>query len=303
MLPTPPVILSPCALATVPQNPHSTTGKPTSSGKNLIPYVYPCYQNNYPRTKIFKRFILPYLCPVMVLRLIHDWQEALASEFKQDYFQDLRSFVRREYSLYTCFPEPDKIFNAYNLCPPARAKVVIIGQDPYHEPGQAQGLCFSVADGTPRPPSLVNIFRELQSDTGCPPPLTGDLTSWAEQGVFLLNATLSVRIHQANSHAGHGWERFTDATIRYLNDRRQPIVFILWGSYAQRKAMFVDERRHLVLRSAHPSPLSAFHGFFGNHHFTLTNHFLRRQGVEPVRWASVCRSRLSQDTLFTDNDP
>ena len=218
-----------------------------------------------------------------------EWEAALAPEFSKPYFQELRSFVNHEYSVGTCFPPARQVFNAYNLCPPSRVKVVIIGQDPYHEPGQAQGLCFSVADGTPLPPSLVNIFKELQSDTLCPPPRTGDLSSWARQGVFLLNATLSVRIHQANSHAGHGWEQFTDATIRYLAALPQPLVFILWGSYAQRKAEFVDTARHLVLRSAHPSPLSAHRGFFGNHHFTLANDFLKQHGIAPIRWDSICQ--------------
>ena len=176
------------------------------------------------------------------------------------------------------------IFNAFNLCPFEQVKVVIIGQDPYHEEGQAQGLCFSVPTGIQIPPSLVNIYKEIHDDTGAPIPTSGDLTRWAEQGVLLLNATLTVRAHQAGSHQRQGWEQFTDAVIRILNKERTGLVFILWGSYAIGKKTFIDSSRHLVLTSPHPSPLSAHRGFFGNHHFSLANHYLEQQGKTPIQW-------------------
>ncbi len=212
------------------------------------------------------------------------WAEKLAAEFAAPYFETLVRFVREEYAAHTCFPPGPQIFNAFNLCPFDRTKVVIIGQDPYHERGQAEGLCFSVADGVPLPPSLLNIFREMAADTGHPVPASGSLRRWAEQGVLLLNATLTVREHAAASHAGHGWETFTDAAIRRLAAEREGLVFILWGSYAQKKSALIDESRHLVLRSAHPSPLSAYRGFFGNHHFTLANDYLVRHGQTPIVW-------------------
>lgn len=172
----------------------------------------------------------------------------------------------------------------FNLCPYDKAKVVIIGQDPYHGPGQAHGLCFSVNDGVPFPPSLQNIFKEIQTDLGTPVPQSGNLTRWAEQGVLLLNATLTVRAHQAGSHQRQGWEEFTDAAIKALAEGREHLVFILWGSYAQKKGAFIDRSRHLVLASAHPSPLSAFHGFFGNKHFSLANAYLEQHGETPINW-------------------
>ena len=178
----------------------------------------------------------------------------------------------------------NQIFNAFNLCPFNAVKVVIIGQDPYHEPGQAEGLCFSVADGVRFPPSLQNIFKEIESDLGRPQPSSGSLRRWAEQGVLLLNATLTVRAHQAASHAGHGWETFTDAAIRALAEEREHLVFMLWGSYAQKKGAFINRSRHLVLSSAHPSPLSAYRGFFGNHHFSRANDFLVQHGETPIVW-------------------
>ena len=183
-----------------------------------------------------------------------------------------------------CYPPGRQIFNAFNLCPFDKVKVVILGQDPYHEEGQAEGLCFSVADGVAFPPSLQNIFKEIADDLGRPVPASGSLRRWAEQGVLLLNATLTVRAHQAGSHQGHGWEEFTDAVIRHLATERDGLVFILWGSYAQKKGAFIDRSRHLVLQSAHPSPLSAYRGFFGNHHFSLTNDYLVRQGKKPIEW-------------------
>ena len=220
------------------------------------------------------------------------WQQVLQEEFDKPYFEQLTTFVRQEYAAGTCYPPGRLIFNAFNLCPFNKVKVVLIGQDPYHGPGQAHGLCFSVPDGVQFPPSLQNIFKEIQADQACPElsrrstpmPTTGNLTRWAQQGVLLLNATLTVRAHQAGSHQGKGWEEFTDAAIRVLAQRRNHLVFILWGAYAQKKGAFIDRARHLVLSSAHPSPLSAWHGFFGNHHFTLTNDYLIQHGKQPILW-------------------
>lgn len=212
------------------------------------------------------------------------WRRQLQTEFDKPYFAELVAFVKREYATRTVFPPARLIFNAFNQCPFTDVKVVLIGQDPYHERGQAQGLCFSVADGVPFPPSLVNIFKEIETDTGTPVPQNGDLTRWARQGVLLLNATLTVREHEAGSHQRHGWEEFTDAVIRILSERKDNMVFILWGSYAQGKAQLIDGGRHCILRSAHPSPLSAYRGFFGNHHFTQTNAYLRVHGKEEIVW-------------------
>lgn len=220
----------------------------------------------------------------MAVRIEPSWAERLQGDFAQPYFQRLTEFVRQEYKAGPCYPPGDKIFAAFDLCPFDKVKVVILGQDPYHEPGQAEGLCFSVADGVPQPPSLVNIFKEIQDDLGIPAPASGSLRRWAEQGVLLLNATLTVRAHQAASHQRQGWEEFTDAVIRHLATERTGLVFILWGSYAQRKGSFIDRKRHLVLQSAHPSPLSAYRGFFGNHHFSLANRFLEQQGLAPINW-------------------
>lgn len=220
----------------------------------------------------------------MDIRIESSWKERLAEEFEKEYFVRLTTFVRREYSEHTIYPPGRLIFNAFDLCPFDRVKVVIIGQDPYHGPGQAHGLCFSVSDGVPPPPSLVNIFKEIQSDLGQPLPSSGNLTRWAEQGVLLLNATLTVRARQAGSHQRQGWEQFTDAVIRLLATERRHLVFILWGAYAQKKGALVDPSRHLVLSSAHPSPLSAWNGFFGNRHFSLANEYLVQNGQEPIRW-------------------
>ena len=205
-------------------------------------------------------------------------------EFEKDYFRTLTDFVKSEYSQYQIFPPGKLIFNAFNLCPFDKVKVVIIGQDPYHGPGQAHGLCFSVNDGVPFPPSLVNIFKEIKADIGTDAPATGNLTRWAEQGVLLLNATLTVRAHQAGSHQNRGWETFTDAAIRALAEEKENLVFILWGSYAQKKGAFIDRNKHLVLTSAHPSPLSAYNGFFGNKHFSRTNDYLKTHGKTEIAW-------------------
>jgi uracil-DNA glycosylase len=212
------------------------------------------------------------------------WKEQLAAEFDKPYFQQLTASVRSEYRQTTCYPPGPLIFNAFNLCPFDQVKVVLIGQDPYHEPGQAMGLCFSVNEGIMFPPSLQNIFKEISDDIGTPIPASGDLTRWAKQGVMLLNATLTVREHQAGSHQGRGWETFTDAVIQTLAREREHLVFILWGSYAQRKGAFIDRSRHLVLQSAHPSPLSAYRGFFGNKHFSQANAYLQAHGIEPIKW-------------------
>ena len=221
---------------------------------------------------------------IMNVKIEQSWKDALGSEFNKDYFIKLTDFVRGEYlSGKTVFPEPKNIFNAFNLCPLNQVKVVIIGQDPYHEPGQAHGLCFSVLPPTPLPPSLQNIYKEIESDIGRKSKTNGDLTSWATQGVLLLNSTLTVQAHLAASHAGRGWEQFTDAVIRVLSTREN-IVYILWGSFAQKKASFVDENKNLILKSAHPSPLSAYRGFFGNHHFSRANDYLIQCGKTPIDW-------------------
>lgn len=220
----------------------------------------------------------------MNVQIEESWKQVLTPEFDKDYFIRLTEFVRREYQTTTVYPPGKLIFNAFNLCPYNKVKVVIIGQDPYHGPGQAHGLCFSVNDGIPFPPSLQNIFKEIHDDLGTPIPTTGNLTRWAEQGVLLLNATLTVRAHQAGSHQRQGWEEFTDAAIRALAENREHLVFILWGAYAQKKGAFIDRNKHLVLTSVHPSPLSAYHGFFGNKHFSHANEYLIQHGEEPIKW-------------------
>lgn len=218
----------------------------------------------------------------MDVKIEESWKVRLQTEFEKPYFKTLTDFVRNEYQQTTIFPPGKFIFNAFNLCPFHRVKVVIIGQDPYHGPGQAHGLCFSVNDGIPFPPSLVNIFKEIKSDLGKEIPISGNLTHWAEQGVLLLNATLTVRAHQAGSHQRKGWEEFTDAAIRLLAEEREHLVFILWGAYAQKKGAFIDRNKHLVLTSAHPSPLSAYQGFFGNKHFSQANAYLASHGIQPI---------------------
>ena len=220
----------------------------------------------------------------MEVRIDQSWKDHLQTEFDKPYFRTLTDFVRQEYGHATVYPPGKLIFNAFDLCPFDKVKVVIIGQDPYHEPGQAHGLCFSVQDGVQFPPSLRNIFKEISDDLGKPVPESGDLTRWARQGVLLLNATLTVRAGQAGSHQGKGWEEFTDAVIRELNSSRDGLVFILWGGYAKKKGAIIDRSRHLVLSSAHPSPLSAYNGFFGNHHFSQANQWLVNHGKTPVDW-------------------
>ena len=208
----------------------------------------------------------------------------LQREFEQDYFCNLVAFVKQEYASGTVFPPGNEIFAAFDATPFDRVKVVIIGQDPYHGERQANGLCFSVADGIQFPPSLQNIFKEIHDDIGTEIPTSGDLTRWAKQGVLLLNATLTVRAHCAGSHQGKGWEIFTDAVIRHLAENREHLVFMLWGSYAIKKGAFIDRNRHCVLTSPHPSPLSAYRGFFGNHHFSKANAYLQSHSIEPIKW-------------------
>lgn len=220
----------------------------------------------------------------MKVKIEESWHRQLSDEWDKDYFAQLAAWVREEYSRGKVFPPASRIFAAMDTTPFDAVKVVILGQDPYHDDGQANGLCFSVAPGVKMPPSLINIFKEVESDTGAPFPADGDLSRWARQGVLLLNSILTVRAHQAASHRDRGWERFTDAVIKRLATEREGIVFMLWGSYAIKKGAFIDRNRHLVLESAHPSPLSAYRGFFGNRHFSRANEYLIRNGREPVKW-------------------
>lgn len=220
----------------------------------------------------------------MNVRIEESWRTRLQPEFDKPYFERLTDFVRKEYAAGKVYPPAKLIFNAFDSCPFNKVKVVIIGQDPYHEPGQAHGLCFSVNSGVPFPPSLKNIFKEISDDLSIPEPTDGNLERWASQGVLLLNATLTVRAHQAGSHQGKGWEEFTDSVIHALNDEREHLVFMLWGAYAQRKGEFIDRNRHLVLTSPHPSPLSAHRGFFGNKHFSRANEYLVQHGESPIKW-------------------
>ena len=214
----------------------------------------------------------------------NDWLQELEPEFHKPYYKELYQFVRSEYSTAQIFPPADDIFNAFHFTPLSEVKVVILGQDPYHNVGQAHGLCFSVKPGTDIPPSLVNIYKELQDDLGCPIPNNGYLTKWAKQGVLLLNTVLTVRAHMANSHRGKGWEEFTDAAIRALNKQDRPIVFILWGSPAQQKKKMLNNPKHLILEAPHPSPLSAYRGFFGSKPFSKTNAYLTQNGITPIDW-------------------
>lgn len=220
----------------------------------------------------------------MDVKIEPSWKEALKDEFGKDYFGKLTDFVKTEYSSKQIFPAGSQIFNAFDQCPFDKVKVVIIGQDPYHGPGQAHGLCFSVNDGVPFPPSLLNIFKEIERDLSIPYPQSGNLTRWAQQGVLLLNATLTVEAHKAGSHQGKGWETFTDAAIRKLATEKQNIVFMLWGSYAQQKGAMIDASKHLVLKSVHPSPLSAYRGFIGCGHFSQANQFLEAKGLDKIHW-------------------
>lgn len=220
----------------------------------------------------------------MDVRIAEDWKEILAPEFEKPYFEQLTGFVRAEYASHRIFPQGRNIFRAFDKCPFDRLKVVIIGQDPYHGEGQANGLCFSVNDGVQFPPSLQNIFQEMHDDVGAPIPESGNLDRWAEQGVLLLNAVLTVRAHEAASHAGRGWETFTDAVVRAIAERKSGIVYMLWGNYAQRKGAIADPSRNLILKAVHPSPLSAYRGFLGSHHFSQANEYLIKTGREPIRW-------------------
>lgn len=220
----------------------------------------------------------------MNVKIEESWKAQLQKEFGKPYFDELTAFVRQEYANKKVYPPAGLIFNAFDKCPFNEVKVVIVGQDPYHEPGQAHGLCFSVTDEVALPPSLMNIYKEIHADLGKPIPRSGNLERWAEQGVLLLNATLTVQAHRAGSHQGKGWELFTDAAIRQLALVRENLVFILWGAYAQRKGAEIDTNRHLVLKSPHPSPLSAHRGFFGNKHFSKANEYLQAHGKQPIDW-------------------
>jgi uracil-DNA glycosylase len=220
----------------------------------------------------------------MDVKIEKTWKSRLENEFDKDYFLRLTAFVREEYKTRTIYPEGKHIFQAFESCPFDQTRVVILGQDPYHEPGQAHGLCFSVREGVANPPSLQNMFKEIRSDEGYEPLKSGNLERWAKQGVLLLNATLTVRAQQAGSHQNKGWETFTDAAIHALAKEKEGLVFLLWGAYAQKKGAFIDEEKHLVLKSAHPSPLSAHRGFLGNHHFSKTNEYLLNRGQTPIDW-------------------
>ena len=221
----------------------------------------------------------------MDVKIEESWKELLAGEFEKPYFAELIHFVKEEYAHTRIYPPGKLIFNAFNHCPVGNTKVVILGQDPYHGPGQAHGLSFSVPEGIEQPPSLQNIFKEIHNDLGTPIPTSGNLERWSDQGVLLLNATLTVRAHQAGSHQNKGWETFTDAVIRLIAEKKEHLVFMLWGAYAQRKGAFIDTNRHLVLKSAHPSPLSANRGgWFGNHQFSKANQYLQEHGMTPIQW-------------------
>jgi uracil-DNA glycosylase len=218
------------------------------------------------------------------LAIEESWKKELVDEFSATYFFDLKSFLIEEKKKFTVYPPGSDIFNAFNFTPFSHVKVVIIGQDPYHGPGQAHGLCFSVPAGVEIPPSLQNIFKEINNDLKIPVPKHGNLESWARQGVLLINATLTVRARQAGSHQRKGWEQFTDAAIKKLSERRKNLVFLLWGNYAIAKRNLIDQSKHLILASPHPSPLSASRGFFGNRHFSLTNEYLQKHKIEPISW-------------------
>ncbi len=212
------------------------------------------------------------------------WRDVLSSEWEKPYFKRLEDFVKDQYGRRECYPPFDKIFEAFRLCPWEKTRVVLLGQDPYHEPGQAMGLSFSVPMGVKLPPSLRNIFKELMDDVQCPLPFGGDLTKWAEQGVLLLNSTLTVEKGKAGSHFNHGWEQFTDMVIRSVSEKKAHAVFLLWGNYARKKSGLIDGNKHLILESPHPSPLSAYQGFFGNHHFSRANAYLEECGMKPINW-------------------
>ncbi|MFN8333788.1 MAG: uracil-DNA glycosylase [Cyclobacteriaceae bacterium] len=220
----------------------------------------------------------------MDVKIAISWKSQLAEEFQKPYFEQLTAFVKSEYQTHTVYPPGKEIFRAFDECDFANVKVVILGQDPYHGPGQANGLCFSVHEGVRVPPSLVNIFKEIHADLGKPIPASGELERWAEQGVLLLNATLTVRAASPGSHQNKGWETFTDAVIKKISDEKQNVVFLLWGAYAQKKGEIIDRNKHLVLMSAHPSPFSADRGFFGCKHFSKANAYLKSMGLKEIEW-------------------
>jgi uracil-DNA glycosylase len=220
----------------------------------------------------------------MSIKIEPSWYKKLFTAFSEPNFSGLSSFVKSEYARGTVYPNPKNIFRAFDMCPFEKVKVVILGQDPYHGHGQANGLCFAVDNGVATPPSLKNIFKEIESDIGRPANAVADLLYWAKQGVLLLNATLTVRASQAGSHQGKGWEEFTDSAVRALSEERENLVFILWGNYAKQKGAHIDRAKHLVLESAHPSPLSATNGFFGNKHFSETNTYLEKHNIKPIDW-------------------
>lgn len=221
----------------------------------------------------------------MQVKIEPSWKEHLQEEFKKPYFSELSSFVRNAYSSETIYPPPKEVFRAFGICPFEKVEVVILGQDPYHGVGQANGLSFAVYDGIPLPPSLQNIFKEIELEYGEPlKTRNGDLSRWAKQGVLLLNATLTVKARSAGSHQGKGWEEFTDAAVKALSDQREHVVFMLWGNYAKQKGAHIDRQKHLVLEAAHPSPFSAHHGFFGCGHFKKANEYLKAQGKQPIDW-------------------
>jgi uracil-DNA glycosylase len=220
----------------------------------------------------------------MEIKIEEGWKQLMHDEFEKEYFKTLTEFVKEEYRTQQIFPPASKIFNAFDLCPLDNTRVVILGQDPYHDVNQAHGLCFSVNDGVKIPPSLVNIYKEIEADLGIKAPRSGNLERWARQGVLLLNATLTVRAHQAGSHQKKGWETFTDSVIKHLAAEKENIVFLLWGAYAIRKSAFINPQKHLILTSVHPSPLSAHRGFLGNKHFSKTNEFLRSKGLPEIQW-------------------
>ena len=231
-----------------------------------------------------QKLLTPTQVQMADVRIAEDWKSVLKEEFTKPYFDELVEFVKAEYASTTVFPAGRNIFRAFDKCPLDRLKVVIIGQDPYHGEGQANGLCFSVSEGVPFPLSLQNILKEVHDDTGAEMPSSGELDRWAEQGVLLLNAVLTVRAHEAASHAGKGWERFTDAVVRAIAERKEGVVYMLWGNYAQKKGAIADPERNLILRAVHPSPLSAYRGFFGCRHFSMANDYLVKQGKEPINW-------------------
>ncbi len=220
----------------------------------------------------------------MDVKIEQSWKKLLKDEFEKEYFKNLTDFVKQEYKTRTIYPPGKDIFKAFDLCPVDKTKVIIIGQDPYHGKGQAHGLCFSVKDGVKIPPSLRNIYKELNDDIGKEIPKTGNIEHWARQGVLMLNATLTVRAGNAGSHQGKGWETFTDAVIKKISTEKENLVFLLWGAYAQKKGQIINSEKHYILKSAHPSPFSAYNGFFGNKHFSKTNEFLKSKGLTEIEW-------------------